>query len=101
MDAPKEIGLVSNGVGGYRLWNKHDDGDDGLDAGHHYLLAAPVEAELATLRKQLAEVTAAAKEMLVEIPHFIERGEYGWDGVDGDQIARWRAVIRAAEGAGE
>ena len=41
MDAPKRIGLVSNGLGGFRLWSKYEVGMGGQDAPDaEYILAA-------------------------------------------------------------
>lgn len=57
-DAPKTIGLVSNGFGGWRLWTA-DDADDPAVVAVPYILAADA---IEALQAQLAEVRDKALE---------------------------------------
>lgn len=68
-NAPKTVGLVHNGFGGWRLWTA-DDADDPTVVAVPYLLAAEHErlmaerdAEIARLREEL---TLAAYDVLAE-----------------------------------
>ena len=66
MDAPKRIGLVHNGLGGWRLWSVEEPGMGGVDtpdaeyiiASEHDRLMAEKAAEIERLRKALIYATA-------------------------------------------
>ena len=55
-DAPEEIGLVGNGIA-WRLWNHYEDHDEQYVV--RYILRDKHEAEVAALKKQVEELTAA------------------------------------------
>jgi len=58
-DAPKTIGLVHNGFGGWRLWTK-DDADDPTVVAVPYILAAEHD-RAESLQAQLAEARDKAR----------------------------------------
>ena len=66
-NAPKTVGLVHNGFGGWRLWTA-DDADDPtvvavpyLLASEHERLMAERDAEIARLREVLHELPTAGR----------------------------------------
>jgi len=58
-DTPKRIGLVSNGLGGWRLWSKDEPGMGGRDhPDAEYILAAEHDRIVAEKDAQIAELEA-------------------------------------------
>ncbi len=57
-DAPKTVGLVHNGFGGWRLWTK-DDADDPTVVAVPYLLAAEHERLMAERSAEIARLRDA------------------------------------------
>ena len=68
-DTPKRIGLVSNGLGGWRLWSKDEPGMGGRDhpdaeyiiAAEHDRIVAEKDAEIARLREALEDAARSAR----------------------------------------
>jgi hypothetical protein len=61
-DAPKEIGLVSNGLGGRRLWDRREDADNGSPDTVRYIRAdlhEALQAEVQALKESRAGVYVA------------------------------------------
>lgn len=64
-DTPKRIGLVSNGLGGWRLWSKDEPNTGGRDypdaeyilATEHDRIVAEKDAEIARLKYKMHEAS--------------------------------------------
>lgn len=73
-DTPKRIGLVSNGLGGWRLWSKDEPNAGGRDhpdaeyiiAAEHDRIVAEKDAEIARLREALGAELAATRDNALE-----------------------------------
>ena len=62
MDAPKRIGLVYNGLGGWRLWDVNEPGMGGVDRPHaEYILAAEHDRILAEKTAEIERLREALK----------------------------------------
>ena len=62
MDAPKRIGLVYNGLGGWRLWDVNEPGMGGVDRPHaEYLLAAEHDRLMAEKTVEIERLRAALR----------------------------------------
>ena len=75
MNAPKRIGLVSNGLGGWRLWSTDDLDTGGCDypdaeyilAAEHDRLMAEKDARIAELERQRLRVDRRIRQQRVQL----------------------------------
>lgn len=93
MDAPKRIGLVYNGLGGWRLWDVNEPGMGGADRPHaEYILASEHDRLMAEKDDSLARL----REVLTIIVDACEEVDCGRDPIVG--YDEWIAEARAALG---
>ncbi len=66
MAAPKRIGLVSNGLGGWRLWSTDEPDTGGCDyPGAEYILATDHARIVAEKDAEIARLRAAARDVVL------------------------------------
>lgn len=99
MDAPKRIGLVGNGISGWRLWSKDEPGMGGRDyPDAKYILAAEHDRIMA---EKDAEIAAARDKALDDAARMVDCACECRDAVLAakTKVDRWNACGRDPCGA--
>lgn len=82
MNAPKRIGLVSNGLGGWRLWSTDDLDTGGCDyPDAEYILASENARIVAEKDAEIARLKLALGEILSYDRNFYDSGRPGYEAI--------------------
>ncbi len=91
-DAPKTVGLVHNGFGGWRLWTA-DDADDPTVVPVPYILAAEHERLLTERDAEIARLRNDCRILLAQIAWLEECTGEGLEGEDAALVAEIAAAL--------
>ena len=91
-DAPKTVGLVHNGFGGWRLWTA-DDADDPTVVPVPYILAAEHERLMAERDAEIARLRNDCRILLAQIAWLEECTGEGLEGEDAALVAEIAATV--------
>ena len=91
-DAPKTVGLVHNGFGGWRLWTA-DDADDPTVVPVPYILAAEHERLLTGRDAEIARLRNDCRILLAQIAWLEECTGEGLEGEDAALVAEIAATV--------
>ncbi len=91
-DAPKTVGLVHNGFGGWRLWTA-DDADDPTVVPVPYILAAEHERLLTERDAEIARLRNDCRILLAQIAWLEECTGEGLEGEDAALVAEIAATV--------
>lgn len=91
-DAPKTVGLVHNGFGGWRLWTA-DDADDPTVVAVPYILAAEHERLMAERSAEIARLRNDCRILLAQIAWLEECTGEGLEGEDAALVAEIAATV--------
>ena len=81
-DTPKRIGLVSNGLGGWRLWSKDEPGMGGRDhPDAEYILLSEHDRIVAERDAEIARIKLALGEILSYDRNFYDSGRPGYEAI--------------------
>lgn len=82
MNTPKWIGIVSNGLGGWRLWSKDEPGMGGRDhPDAEYILATEHDRIVAEKDAEIARLKLALGEILSYDRNFYDSGRPGYEAI--------------------
>mgnify|MGYP000846181061 FL=1 len=91
-DAPKTVGLVHNGFGGWRLWTA-DDADDPTVVPVPYILAAEHERLMAGRDAEITRLRNDCRILLAQIAWLEECTGEGLEGEDAALVAEIAATV--------
>lgn len=91
-DAPKTVGLVHNGFGGWRLWTA-DDADDPTVVAVPYILAAEHERLMAERDTEIARLRNDCRILLAQIAWLEECTGEGLEAEDAAFVAEIGAAL--------